>query len=386
MRFRNGQGATLSGRQADEDRILIVGGGVAGSLLALVLARAGQAVSLVDIRSKVAAEFRAEKLNLGQLEQLRRLDLGAWFEATCWGAARKPIRPLQDCGARYDRWVEHARALWPDSVEFVVGKADRIEASDGRQAVILSDGRRLEGRLVVLATGRGERLRADLGMSRRILSPKHSTTLGFSILPRSGNAWEVAPRTAQGRFGDRLGYASVFPMMDEVRVNVFSYREPADPWIAALRKAPVEVLLEALPDLTPALDGTLVVRELEAHCGDLYAIEGCERPGVVLVGDAFHAPCPASGTGMTRILNDIERLTQVHLPAWLATPGMGREKIAAFYADPVKREVDRASLLRSLNGRASAIDASPWWTLRRRVGAMRRRMGGGGARPIVGAA
>jgi 2-polyprenyl-6-methoxyphenol hydroxylase-like FAD-dependent oxidoreductase len=110
------------------------------------------------------------------------------------------------------------------------------------------------------------------------------------------------------------------------------------------------------------------------------------QPGVVLLGDAFHAPCPASGTGMTRILNDIEQLTRVHLPAWLATPGMGREKIAEFYDDPVKRQVDRASLLRSLNGRSSAIDTSPWWTVRRRVGAMRRKMGGGGARPIVGAA
>ena len=375
----------MDGRQ-DEDRIVIVGGGIAGSLLALVLARAGHAVSVVDIRSQVAADFRAEKLNLGQLEQLRRLDLEPWFEEVCWGASHAGVRPLQDCGARYDRWVERARALWPDSVEFVVGKADRIETSDARQAVVLSDGRRLEGRLVALATGRGERLRAELGMTRTILSPRHSTTLGFSVLPASGDAWEVAPRLAQGRYGDGLGYASVFPIMDEVRVNVFSYREPADPWIAALRRDPVGVLLGALPDLAPALDGTRVVRALETHCGDLYAIDGCEQAGVVLVGDAFHAPCPASGTGMTRILNDIERLTAVHLPAWLSTPGMGREKMAEFYADPVKRQVDRASQLRSLNGRASAVSASPWWAVRRRVGAIRRRMGGGGARPIVGAA
>jgi 2-polyprenyl-6-methoxyphenol hydroxylase-like FAD-dependent oxidoreductase len=369
------QGAKLSERQTDE------------ALLALVLARAGHAVSVVDIRRKAPAEFRAEKLNLGQLAQLSRLDLMAWFEAVCWGdAPHAEVRPLQDCGARYDRWIEGARDLWPESVELVVGKADRIETSDERQSVILSDGRRLEGRLVVLATGRGERLRADLGMRRRILSPQHSTSLGFSVLPPSGNAWEVAPRLAEGRYGDRLSYASVFPMTDEVRVNVFTYREPTDPWIAALRKDPIAVLVGALPDLAPALTGMQVVRALEAHCGDLYAIDGAEQAGVVLVGDAFHAPCPASGAGMTRILNDIERLSAVHLPAWLATPGMGRDKIAAFYADPVKRQVDRAAVLRSLNGRASAVDASPWWTLRRRFGAIRRKLGGGGARPILGAA
>jgi 2-polyprenyl-6-methoxyphenol hydroxylase-like FAD-dependent oxidoreductase len=366
----------VSRRRSAEDRVVIVGAGIAGSLLALVLARAGRAVSVIDIHSRPSAEFRAEKLNLGQLEQLRRLDLLPWFEEVCWGGDRAPVRPLQDCGARYDRWVERAQAAWPEGVERIVGKADRVETSDDEQAVVLSDGRRITGRLVVLATGRGERLRAALGVTRRILSPRHSTTLGFSVLPRSGSAFDVPTVMAEGRHGDGLGYASVFPMLDEARVNVFTYRLPDDPWIAALRKDPVEALVEALPGLAPALDGAFVVRQVETWCGDLYAVEGLVQPGVVLIGDAFHAPCPASGTGMTRILNDIERLAQVHLPAWLATPGMGRDKIAAFYADPAKRRVDRASLQKSLHGREGAMSTAPYWRLRRQTRSLRRRLAG----------
>ncbi len=364
----------MSRKQTAEDRIVIVGAGIAGSLLALVLARAGRAVAVIDIHSRASAEFRAEKLNLDQLERLRRLDLLPWFEEVCWGAERVQSRPLQDCGERYDRWVERAQAAWPTTVERFVGKADRVETSDREQAVVLSDGRRIAGRLVVLATGRGERLRTALGVTRRVISAKHSTTIGFSVLPPSGNAMDIATAMAEGRHGDRLGYATIFPMRDEARINVFTYRTPDDPWIAALRKDPIDVLVEALPAFGPMLDGAFVTRQVETYCGDLYSVDNCVQPGVVLIGDATHAPCPASGTGVTRILNDIERLAQVHLPAWLATPGMGRDKIAAFYADPVKRRVDRASLLKSLNGRTSTVSNAPYWRLRRQAGVIRRRL------------
>jgi 2-polyprenyl-6-methoxyphenol hydroxylase-like FAD-dependent oxidoreductase len=98
------------------------------------------------------------------------------------------------------------------------------------------------------------------------------------------------------------------------------------------------------------------------------------QPGVVLIGDAFHAPCPASGTGMTRILNDVERLAGTHLPQWLATPGMGEDKIKAFYADPLKVAVDKASVTTSMMGRRSALDPSLLWRVRRTLGRLRRRI------------
>ena len=61
-----------------------------------------------------------------------------------------------------------------------------------------------------------------------------------------------------------------------------------------------------------------------------------------------------------------------HLPQWLATPGMGADKIAAFYADPLKLAVDKASLNASMMGRRSAIDQGLYWRVRRIVGKLRR--------------
>jgi 2-polyprenyl-6-methoxyphenol hydroxylase-like FAD-dependent oxidoreductase len=260
----------------------------------------------------------------------------------------------------------------PDQVEFVEGKVDQIETSDDRQSVVLTDGTRIDGRLVVLATGRGERLRAGLGVQRQTLSEKHSLCLGFSVKPVVGDPLSFRAQVIPGRFGDRVGYATIFPMREEIRVNVFSYRDADDPWVAQMRENPAEVLSRTMPALAPFLVGMQVVRRLEVRSTDLYGVRGHVRPGVVLLGDAFHAPCPSSGTGMTRILNDVERLATIHLPRWLATPGMGASKIQQFYADPIKRAVDRASLLRSMRGRSAAISQSPYWRVRRSLGVIKR--------------
>jgi hypothetical protein len=51
---------------------------------------------------------------------------------------------------------------------------------------------------------------------------------------------------------------------------------------------------------------------------------------------------------------------------------MARTKIAAFYADPVKRRIDAASLRRSLHGRLSATSNTPYWQVRRALSRLKR--------------
>ena len=64
------------------------------------------------------------------------------------------------------------------------------------------------------------------------------------------------------------------------------------------------------------------------------------RAGVVLVGDAFASTCPVAGTGTDKVFTDVTQLCNVHIPAWLASEGMGEDKIAAFYDDPIKKACD----------------------------------------------
>jgi 2-polyprenyl-6-methoxyphenol hydroxylase-like FAD-dependent oxidoreductase len=57
---------------------------------------------------------------------------------------------------------------------------------------------------------------------------------------------------------------------------------------------------------------------------DLYVNSGYRRAGVVLVGDAFAANCPVTGTGTDKVFTDVAQLCSVHIPDWLASEGHGR--------------------------------------------------------------
>jgi hypothetical protein len=100
---------------------------------------------------------------------------------------------------------------------------------------------------------------------------------------------------------------------------------------------------------------------------DLYVTTGVRQAGIVLVGDAFATSCPAAGTGTGKVFNDVERLCNVHVPRWLATQGMGTEKIAAFYDDPVKTAYDEHSAEKAFDLRALTIDPSVVWSAQRKL-------------------
>ena len=92
---------------------------------------------------------------------------------------------------------------------------------------------------------------------------------------------------------------------------------------------------------------------------------GIALPGLVLVGDAFATSCPVAGTGCDKVFTDVERLCNVYIPQWLASDGMSAAKIAAFYADPVKRACDEWAAAKAFDFRAVSIGTSPYWTAQR---------------------
>ena len=103
-------------------------------------------------------------------------------------------------------------------------------------------------------------------------------------------------------------------------------------------------------------------------------MENFEHAGVVLIGDAFQTSCPAAGTGVSRLLTDVERLCTVHLPRWLASPGMGLAKIREFYQDRAKQEADHRALRLAHYRRSLTLDSGLRWTVHRNQVLLRRRM------------
>lgn len=353
--------------QVITDDVVIVGGGFAGALLALVLARRGETVTVVDLHETYPEDFRCEKLSPAQVQGLTELGvLDALATLAPEGAA------LTSVGLRYEWLVRALRAAWPERVMFVHGRVERLETGEDRQTVHLADGRRLAARLVVLAAGPMTKLAEPLGAHRHTLRKRHSLCVGFSIVSA-----ETPPRPLQAlahhgeRPGDGMGFVSLFPMRGAMRANLFAYRDPTSAWARACLQDPIGALYEAMPGLKRRLGPLTLVSPVETRATDLYQVEDVVQPGVVLIGDAFRSSCPATGMGVSRIVADVAALAAL-LPAWLATPGMGADKIAAYYADPAKREVDHTSDRRSETGRRAALETSLRWRARRGLARLKR--------------
>jgi 2-polyprenyl-6-methoxyphenol hydroxylase-like FAD-dependent oxidoreductase len=250
---------------------------------------------------------------------------------------------------------------------FVQAKVTDITTAPERQTVKTSTGAEISARLAVIATGLNVGIREKLGITREIVSPNHSVSIGFDAVPGEPRGFPFPALTYFAEnAADRMAYITLFPIGSVMRANLFGYRDLHDPWLKQFRDAPRETLYAMWPGLRPLMGEFTVPEFVKIRPVDLYVTQGYRRPGVVLVGDAFGTSCPAAGTGARKVLVDVERLCNEHIPRWLETPGMGEEKIAAFYDDPVKRASDAYSTAKAYGLRSFSIDPSLQWSARRR--------------------
>jgi 2-polyprenyl-6-methoxyphenol hydroxylase-like FAD-dependent oxidoreductase len=357
--------------------IVIAGGGLAGSTAAAMLARAGYRVVLVDPHSVYPPDLRCEKLDGPQTEILRRTGLAeavlraGTLDGESWVARFGRViekRAGDQCGILYDTLVNTIRAEIPASAEFILGKVAAIDNSPERQIVTLATGEQIFARLVVVANGLNIGLRHALGMTREDISPCHSITIAFDLKPVGRSQFDFPALTYYAeRASDRAAYITLFPIGTAMRANLMVYRGMNDPWLSEMRHQPEAALFSLMPRLRGLTGDAEVAGPVKIRPADLYATRGFVQPGIVLVGDAFGTSCPAAGTGTNKVFTDVERLCNEYIPRWLASDGMGVDKIAAFYADPVKNACDRHSLDKAFSLRSLSVDQSLAWRGRRWV-------------------
>jgi 2-polyprenyl-6-methoxyphenol hydroxylase-like FAD-dependent oxidoreductase len=353
----------------------IVGGGLAGSVAAAMLGRAGISCVLIDPHEKYPADFRCEKIDRPQLQLLAKTGLlkeilpSSTLTPQMWIARfGRLLASRADCqvGILYEDLVNAARDAIPERTLRVAAQVQAISTSAGEQTISTSDGRSLSVRLVVLATGLNNRLRNSLGISRDEISKCHSISIGFDADPGDQGHFRFPALTYFSERSDsRVGYITFFPIKNAMRVNLFVYREMRDPWIKEFQKAPEQTLLSALPGLRRFVGQFRVSGEVHIRPVDLYVTDGCRQAGLVLVGDAFSTSCPAAGTGTSKVFTDVERLCNVYIPRWLSSAGMEASKIGDFYEDRVKLASDAASASRAFYVRSLAIDDRLRWRVRR---------------------
>lgn len=365
-----------------EADVAIVGAGLAGSLARAVLARAGYRVILIDKRSIPPDEFRVEKIAGRQIDILRRLGFIDDVEAIAAPYDRVlnirsgklvDIGVGRSYGISYANLVNMARGLTPDVSSFLLDQVTNVSYSEQRQQLTLASGRRVVSRLVILATGMTNVLGHSLGIRRRMLAARHSVSFGFTIARPDNAPFDFDALTCYGEEAtDGVDYLSLFPMSGGMRANLFMFRDPTDPIMRELRRDTRRTLLRLMPGLQPYLGDFEVVGQVQNWVMDLTVTEGHLRPGVVLIGDAFQTNCPAAGTGVGRLLVDVERLCTDYVPRWLETAGMGVDKIAQFYSDRDKLAADQHSLQLASFRQALTLNTDMRWNLRRKLHFLRR--------------
>lgn len=358
--------------------VVIVGAGLGGATAAAVLSRAGYDVVIVDRHAAYPADFRAEQLVGSQIDALRRLGLlegivgqtPPMLNATsaCYGKVIDQTHSLH-YGLHYADMVNAARSLTAGA-KLITGRATQVTTGPEFQTVVLADGTALQARLVLLATGPNDGgLLAPLGISRTMLSEHHSLTFGFDLqttLRRILVYYGERP-------GDRMDYLAIFPIGGVMRANLFCYLDPGAPWVKLFKHDPKQALLGVMPSFEQTIGPFEVVGKVQVRPNSIHRTDNAwQREGVVLIGDAYQSSCPAVGTGIGRILADVEALSRL-IPSWLATPGIGVDKLAQFYQDPAKQRFDNQAVRDARFRRALCSEAGWRWTAYRTQHYYRRR-------------
>lgn len=337
--------------------VLIVGAGLAGTSTATILARSGLRVALLDVVDPLPYCFKAEKLGADQVERFRRLGMN----------------DVEPRGIFYHDLINGLRRQLPRAVDFRIAKVRRIVTGSETQQVEVEGGETFTARLVVLSAGVSGNLLTQLGITRRMLSRTHCMAFGFALAPHDGRTLEFEELFYKADHTEsRIAFISFFQIGQAMRANMFAYWDAGDANVREFLADPMTMLGRLLPAVSRVTGPLRLVGRVDRCPSHLQTVEGHVQPGVVLIGDSFQTNCPATATGMTKVLNDVECLCLDHIPRWLSTPGMSEDKIAQFYEDPRKTSYDSESLRLAMTMRKTATDSRLPWRLRRMARSWKR--------------
>jgi len=333
--------------------VVVVGAGPAGSSLALVLARAGVTVELVESQPRHSALVRGDGLMPSGLEALSRMglaplmaslprrELRGWsfhLEGRALFSVDEPIGgsvpcSLIDTPALLEGLLEQAQAC--PSLTLRRGRAakDLVLDPEGKvpgnggparvAGVVLDDGTHLPADLVVGCDGRGSTIRRLAGLELNEDNPALEV-LWFELENEAAD--HLQPWIA-GRFATLIGDAGSYALFGTarggVRVGWLQERGAAGspiPWPERwARSAPPELaaLWRSLPTANVGPPLRLAVRSGLAP--------RWQRPGLLLLGDAAHPMSPLRAQGLNMALRDALVAAERLLPV-LGTSGAAAEE------------------------------------------------------------
>jgi 2-polyprenyl-6-methoxyphenol hydroxylase-like FAD-dependent oxidoreductase len=330
----------------------VVGGGPAGAVLALLLARRGVAVTLLEAHGDFDRDFRGDALQPAALDLLGQLGLADRLLAVALGRMPAfPVRTPSQTVPQHD--VSRLRTPYPFMtlvpqrrlLDLVVGEARRcptfrlvmgarvealVQDEDGRVRGVRYRARdgwhEVRTHLVVGADGRFSRLRGLAGLEPvRSASP---VDLLWFRLPR---------READPPAGVYLGDGGSVALLNRGAQWQVGY-SLAKGGYARLRAEGLEALRRSVALRAPWLAGRTDALQAWSQTS-LLVVEACRlrrwyRPGLLLIGDAAHTMLPVGAVGITVALQDAAVASNVLGPRLRA----GRVGVADLAAVQRRRE------------------------------------------------
>ncbi|WP_223807359.1 FAD-dependent oxidoreductase [Montanilutibacter psychrotolerans] len=388
------QPATATDAEADNGRVAIVGGGLAGSLLALSLARQGVGVDVYERRPdpRLGGDAGGRSINLGlskrgiqALTEVGLIDEVMPLSVTMRGR----VIHSPDGGTRFQPYgknggevlhsidrnelnrllLDHAQRHPQVRLHFDhrLAHVDK----DRRELELESNGERVRVRpsWVVGADGAFSRARQEMQRGERADFQQEYLEWGYkelslSALPDGGSQIELEALHVWPRLH---GLFVSHPNRDGSHtLTLFLPFEGPDSFATTTGEAEVKALFDKyFPDLVPLLPN-LVDDWMSHPTGSLTTI----RTGrwhrddwIVLVGDACHAVYPFYGQGMNSAFEDCSALM-----AALARHGQNRAAAFAAYEQSRRPHTDTLAELSKANFvELKQKVKSPWFVARKRL-------------------
>lgn len=304
-------------------RCCIAGGGPAGMMLALLLARAGVPVVVLEKHADFLRDFRGDTVHPSTLQVLHELGLLESFlqrphdkaydiRVTVGDeeAAVADFRRLRTrCGfiAMVPQWefldfLRDEGEKLPNFRVVLRAKAEKLIEEDGRVGGVrgsCSEGT-LEVRadLVVGADGRGSILRQAAGLHVRDLGAPIDV-LWLRIVKQPGDPVGSGGRIGTGRFVAMIDRGSYWQCAYVIHKG----------GIAAIHASGLPAFRADLARLVPSFAGRLETELPDWDAVKLLSVsvdrlERWWKPGLLFIGDAAHAMSPIGGVGINLAIQD----------------------------------------------------------------------------------
>ena len=306
---------------ANTPRCIVVGGGPAGMMLGLLLARAGVPVTVLEKHGDFLRDFRGDTVHPSTLAILDEIGLRERFDKL----PQRRVDHLAGIVGGREQQIVDLRGLKPYDYLALVPQWDFLDmlADAGRKLPtfdlrmrhaatgLIEDGGRtvgvhvkspegdyaLRADLVVACDGRHSTLRESAGLKARDYGAPMDV-LWFRV-PRK----ESDPQDTFGII-DR-GHMMVLLNRTDYWQVAFLVPKGSD---AALRARPIDALRETVAQLAPFLadrkDTIEAWDKVSTLSVQVDRLERWHKPGLLLIGDAAHAMSPIGGVGINLAIQD----------------------------------------------------------------------------------